>query len=558
LGHLSAYPGRRRYVGALYHFRPVADVQVSAEAAIAKVVPGRLRATDYDSDFSFERLKGWLRACNRHHGASCRTWGLLNAPLPTRILDVAKTSDRIWLIEQRQQKGQYMTLSHRWGGKDVIKATVATLNARKAGIPIRDLPQTFVDAVTICRRLGVRYLWIDSLCIIQDSRDDWEREAAKMADVYANSYLTIAASSSPDSRGGCFPSWAERSRTPHLSPETRSMAMPFIGDAAPVRDTAGNQRDTSWLAMHQHVYINSSWEGQSSRLIIHGEWMPSSTRGNPRRFYIGSFGRRLDPVQDEMLNSRGWTLQERLLSPRTIHYSADQMYWECERDFLGEDGSVFDPSVFSLNAVLERQRLPPPEHGFAGHGFVSLIEGFSTRMERPEGRWRGGWLGHVQAYSRRHITQAGDKLPALSGLAALLAAHTGDEYYAGLWRAHVLEDLCWRAYEAEETWEGLETGDSAGLGWAYPKGATMLRRFTKKLCSVHVAVPSRAPSWSWAKLDGFVRFVPLDFTRIRAAFVSCKVEVDGVNRFGRVKGGRMTLSVSLSSLSWKRQHARAS
>jgi hypothetical protein len=334
--------------------------------------------------------------------------------------------------------------------------------------------------------------------------------------------------------------------------------MPFIGDAAPVRDTAGNQRDTSWLAMHQHVYINSSWEGQSSRLIIHGEWMPSSTRGNPRRFYIGSFGRRLDPVQDEMLNSRGWTLQERLLSPRTIHYSADQMYWECERDFLGEDGSVFDPSVFSLNAVLERQRLPPPEHGFAGHGFVSLIEGFSTRMERPEGRWRGGWLGHVQAYSRRHITQAGDKLPALSGLAALLAAHTGDEYYAGLWRAHVLEDLCWRAYEAEETWEGLETGDSAGLGWAYPKGATMLRRFTKKLCSVHVAVPSRAPSWSWAKLDGFVRFVPLDFTRIRAAFVSCKVEVDGVNRFGRVKGGRMTLSVSLSSLSWKRQHARAS
>lgn len=511
-------------------------------------MPGRLRATDYDSDFSFARLKGWLRACNMQHGASCRSWSLLNAPLPTRVLDIARTSDCIWLVEPGQQKGRYMALSHRWGGKDVIKTTVATLSARKAGIPIHDLPRTFADAVTICRRLGVRYLWIDSLCIIQDSREDWEREAARMADVYANSYLTIAASSSPDSRGGCFPSWAERSQTPYLSPETRSIGMPFIGNAAPVRNTAGNQRSTSWLAARQYVYINSSWEGQSSRLIIHGEWIPSSTRRAPRRFYVGGFGRRLDPVQDETLNSRGWTLQERLLSPRTIHYSADQMYWECERDFLGEDGSVFDPSVFSLNAVLERQRLPQPEHGFASHNFVSMIEGFSTRMEHPEGRWRGGWLGHVQAYSRRHLTHAGDKLPALSGLAALVAARTGDEYYAGLWRAHVLEDLCWRAYEAEETWEGLETGDSADMGWAYTKKGGIVPRLGTKICSVNVAVPPRAPSWSWAKLDGFVRFVPLDFTRIRAAFVSCKVEVDGVNRFGSVKGGRMTLSVSLSSL----------
>jgi hypothetical protein len=252
-------------------------------------------------------------------------------------------------------------------------------------------------------------------------------------------------------------------------------------------------------------------------------------------------------MQPETLNSRAWTLQERLLSPRTIHYSADQMYWECERDFLGEDGSVFDPSVFSLNAVLERQALQTPEHGFDSHGFVSQIEGFSTRIESPGGRWSGGWLGHVQAYSGRHLTHAGDKLPALSGLAALLASRTGDEYYAGLWRTHVLEDLCWRAYPAEEAWEGLDTGESKGFGWAYAKTAIVPRRLNK-LANVHVVAPSRAPSWSWAKLDALVRFVPLDFTRIRATFVSCKVEVDGANRFGAVKGGRMTLSVSLYSL----------
>ncbi|MBE3109014.1 MAG: HET domain-containing protein, partial [Acidobacteria bacterium] len=498
-------------------------------------MPGRLRATDYDSDFSLERLKGWIRACNKHHGPSCRTWGLMNAPLPTRVLDVAASRKHVILVEPGQQKGQYMTLSHRWGGKDVIHTTKATLDARKAGIPLSDLPRTFINAVTICRRLGVRYLWIDSLCIIQDSREDWEREAARMADVYANSYLTIAASSSPDSSGGCFPSWEARSRTPHQSPETRSMGMPFIGDAAPVRSTAGNRKHTAWLANHQFVYLNSSWDGQSSRLVIHGEWMPSSTRQDPKRFYVGSFGRRLDPLKDEMLNIRGWTLQERLLSPRTIHYSADQMYWECERDFLGEDGSVFDPSVFSLNALLERQRLPPPERGFASHGYISFVEGFSTRMERPQGRWRGGWLGHVQEYSARNLTHAGDKLPALAGLAALVAKETGDEYLAGLWRSHVLEDLCWRAYEVDGTWEGLDTGESSGFAWAFPKESVVPVRDATKLCSVRV-VPSRAPSWSWAKLDGLVRFVPLDFTRIRAVFVSCEVEADGVNPFGKVKG----------------------
>lgn len=515
-----------------------------AEATIAKVIPGRLRATDYDSDFSFERLKGWIRACNKHHGPSCRTRGLLNAPLPTRILDVSQASDYIRLVESQGMKGQYMTLSHRWGGKQVITTTAGTLSARKSGIPMRDLPRTFADAVNVCRRLGVRYLWIDSLCIIQDSREDWEREAERMANIYANSYLTIAASSSEDSGGGCFPSWKKRSQTPHLSPETKSSGMPFIGDAAPVRYTAGNQRSTQWLAMRQHVHVNSSWEGQSSRIIIHGEWMPSSTRSKPRRFYIGSFGRRLDPVQEETLNSRGWTLQERLLSPRTIHYSADQMYWECERDFLGEDGSVFDPSVFSLNAVLERQALHQSEHGFESQSFVSQIEGFSTRMKSPEGRWRGGWIGHIQAYSARHLTHAGDKLPALSGLAAMVASRTGDDYYAGLWRKHILEDLCWRVYEAEEIWDGMDTSDSVGLGWAYATRAIVARR-SEKLCSAMVVAPSRAPSWSWAKLDGFVRFVPLDFSRICAEFLSCKVQVDGVNRFGAVKSGQMTLSVSL-------------
>ncbi|PMD19341.1 heterokaryon incompatibility, partial [Hyaloscypha hepaticicola] len=66
------------------------------------------------------------------------------------------------------------------------------------------LPKTFQDAVLITRDLGVRYLWIDSLCIIQDSDEDWEQEAARMSEVYANGYVMLAAHGSENCHGGCF------------------------------------------------------------------------------------------------------------------------------------------------------------------------------------------------------------------------------------------------------------------------------------------------------------------------------------------------------------------
>lgn len=97
-----------------------------------------------------------------------------------------------------------MTLSHCWGRTQFITTTRDTLKQRIAGIALTDLSKTFKDAVSLTRKLGIRYLWIDSLCIIQKDKEDWEREAGKMGAVYSQSFLNIAATSSAEGSGGLF------------------------------------------------------------------------------------------------------------------------------------------------------------------------------------------------------------------------------------------------------------------------------------------------------------------------------------------------------------------
>jgi hypothetical protein len=109
-------------------------------------------------------------------------------------VDVGLTSQYVRLVHTIGQKGNYIALSHCWGSTNLIRTTTRTLSTHEEGILITDLPKTFRDAISICRYLKVQFLWIDSLCIIQDDEQDWEREASRMADVYANAYLTIAAS----------------------------------------------------------------------------------------------------------------------------------------------------------------------------------------------------------------------------------------------------------------------------------------------------------------------------------------------------------------------------
>ena len=108
------------------------------------------------------------------------------------------------LYETQRELAHYTTLSHCWGKKRIVTTTKATLGQRKLEVQWPRLSRTFQDAINITRALGIRYIWIDSLCIIQDDKEDWERESAKMAEIYSCSYLNLAATGSADGDGGCF------------------------------------------------------------------------------------------------------------------------------------------------------------------------------------------------------------------------------------------------------------------------------------------------------------------------------------------------------------------
>jgi hypothetical protein len=126
----------------------------------------------------------------------------ISPPLPSRVLDVGEAGDAsdpfLYVPDDAsQQKGSYVALSYCWGEDTgaFVMTTNSNIHERRAGIPLSSLPTTLREAVYITRRLNIRYLWIDALCIIQGSDDDWTINAAKMDEIYGNAVLTIAAAS---------------------------------------------------------------------------------------------------------------------------------------------------------------------------------------------------------------------------------------------------------------------------------------------------------------------------------------------------------------------------
>ena len=127
---------------------------------------------------------------------------------PSRLLQVENNSGMVRL--RLRDAGElaedviYTTLSHCWGRGLPLKLSMDHYASFKVMISFADLPRTFQEAVYVTMYLGISYIWIDALCIIQDSKEDWAREAALMDEVYAYALVNLAAAASSDSSGGLF------------------------------------------------------------------------------------------------------------------------------------------------------------------------------------------------------------------------------------------------------------------------------------------------------------------------------------------------------------------
>ena len=150
------------------------------------------------SEQNLELMSEWLRDCStRHVGCSVRE----PDRLPTRVIDVGLSSPacpKPYLLCSDGLDGRYAALSHCWGTPSAsnpgFKTEAHNYERMRAGIAFESMPALFQDAIFTTWKLGIPYLWIDSVCIIQDSKEDWEAESAKMGSVYRNAYVTIVAS----------------------------------------------------------------------------------------------------------------------------------------------------------------------------------------------------------------------------------------------------------------------------------------------------------------------------------------------------------------------------
>ncbi|KAF2257530.1 HET-domain-containing protein [Lojkania enalia] len=331
--------------------------------------------------------------------------------LPNRLLWVGDPDDQHYdpnvlclNTTSNKSRGKYVALSHCWGKlpTEVNKhfcTTSDNISRRTKGFSFWELPKTFQDAVKVTRELSIPYIWIDSLCIIQygDNGEDWKREAKRMEEVFSGAYCTIAATSASN---------------------------PFEGFLQP-------------RMKHDYIHVQDA-------------------SGN--RFYVCTGRDNFNnDVKEALLNTRAWVMQERVLSRRTIHFSTNQVYWEC-----GE-------GVYCENLT----RLARKE-------YFTLDPDFPQRLFWSGDQRTMEFIHYLyQDYSERGLTVNTDRCVAISGLETRIARVVGCRSRYGIFERYLHRDLFWQA--TDEKLERI----------AYKK-------------------EQYVPSWSWMAYNGSIRFFDED------------------------------------------------
>ncbi|OWY56227.1 HET-like protein [Alternaria alternata] len=342
----------------------------------------------------FALLRTWLEWCDTNHACNRENVKPQRAS-PTRLVYVGHVDPEVlclYLLEEANGV-KYTALSHRWGNDPPSKdnprycTTDGNIAARLNSFSLSELPKTFQDAVRVTRELGIEYLWIDSLCIIQWNPEDWKREAGRMEDVFALAYCTIAATSAVDSNAGFL---ARNARTEYMR----------------VQDTTGHQ---VCICIHMDDFEKD--------------------------------------VQEAELNKRAWVMQERVLAKRTIHFSANQTYWECGEGVHCENLTKMDSS-FRKNYFL-------------------LDPSFPDRLLKS-GKSRTVEFIHFlfENYSKRGLTKPTDRRVAASGLEARIAGALHCNSKHGIFEKYLHRNLLWQTLD-KQTERITYTNDQEVPSWSW-------------------------------------------------------------------------------------------
>ncbi|KAK3297829.1 heterokaryon incompatibility protein-domain-containing protein [Chaetomium fimeti] len=398
------------------------------EECFPRGAPDSTEAMDTGDEAVLNLLAWWVARCDESHNCG-QGRDAEPAFVPPRLLKLDE--DLCRLIDTSTTTaptGPYIALSYRWGANP-SHLVLATTNLTQLieGIEYSSLPKTFQDAVAVARRLNIRYLWVDSLCILQSGdghADDWAKHVPSMGAIYENCFLNIAAADAPDADGGCFY---------RRAPETLQR---------PVIQTQYKEETETF------EFVNRDIQGR-----------------------VGLFP----------LNERAWVYQERLLAPRTVHFSRYQIFWECRGVAAASECFPRGIPHFYLGDEPDDEAQAPPY----SLEDTALDEAAEAATSQPTGNNTStifqSWEEIVRGYNKTTLTRPEDKLAAIAGVAKRVATKANDEYVAGIFRSQLPLGLCWAT--GAPLWD--QSGTSRGRSFEGPY---------------------RAPSWSWASTEGELTF----------------------------------------------------
>ncbi|KAH7140863.1 heterokaryon incompatibility protein-domain-containing protein [Dactylonectria macrodidyma] len=368
-------PLDRRLARPLYEEGEVWHLVAFDANPASRVISGRRECKDLTSKAAAEIVQ-WLNECQDKHSSCPRR---RHHALPRRVIDLGSRTLRLRQSDP-DEKAPYAALSYCWGGVAQLTTMAANLNDHLQAIDVASLPKTIRDAVEVCRAIGMRYLWVDALCIVQDDNNDKLDQIASMGLIYKNSTVTIVAASAEKVTDG------------------------FLGNAKP-----------EGPHIQLPLYVDDTTTGTVYLRIKDGTQTYSA---------------------EEPIFQRGWTYQELLLSPRCVIFDASQIMLKCLTDNFRP---LFQTYV---DVQVDAPELPPGVFGMADENLAgrSSRESRERYFKNTQDRI---WKAVVHDYSERDMSCFSDRLPALAGIATELAAVWDDVYLAGFWERTILQHLAW-------------------------------------------------------------------------------------------------------------------
>lgn len=339
---------------------------------------------DTGSDATFESSTQWFEDCITSH-SRCAVGA---APdLPERVIAIGSADDpeSVKLVSGGGRKARYACLSHHWEPETPC-TTASNIESHQKMIPWDVLSPSFRDAIGFLRKLSrwhkehhgdaVRYIWIDSLCILQDTNEDRKKQVGKMHDIYENAHITLSASYPPKEGRGLF------SKT----------ALYQIPKRILVKDVEGQART---------LHFQSP--------ISHPDFME----------------KRISPIW-----MRAWSLQERLLSPRLLIFGSDELSWQCSECNQCECGLDQEKTKGQLLTGSWKG----PAAGLLQPTSRKMLDLVFNENASSPGQLRIVWRQILELYSGLHLTKPQDILLAIAGLAQSFNKRLGGlKYSAGIW-----------------------------------------------------------------------------------------------------------------------------